>query len=417
MNLCLTEAVTSRLTQSHLRFVSWTVLAISVVVLAVSFATVDKGRTVLGTELGFDYAAFYIAGRIQNEYSTSSLYDLPLQNKLYHDLLSTTGSLPYANAPFLAPLFRPLARLPYAVSYFVWLLISLGLFLAGLILLLRITSAFTSAGKKTLILLVLSFEPFIMECWIGGQISTIGFFLMALGLYFLRCRHLVWAGVALACCLYKPTLLVLLVPALALSRNWRVLAGFAVGALGLATISLVAIGKEACLDYLRILISYTQATTGQPEIFRTWKFVDIVSFFRLLQGGHSLLGWIAIILFGVVASVFVIRAWQKKSRTSTECQCLLWSATIAITLVTNLYVGIYDVILVVPAVILSADALLRQGTLSVRYQLLYLLLYVVPWCSSWLAFMSHVQMITLVLAGFAIVQFRLIERFRRMATL
>lgn len=391
----------------RIRFVSLSVLAVTAVLLAVSFITGRTGRTVFGTELGSDYAAFYTAGKIQNDYGAARLYDRRLQDRLYHELrpqASSEEALPYANAPFLAPLFRPLALLPYGLSYFVWLCLSLGLYAAGLTLVLR-TTAVPAAMRTAVWLLALSFEPFLMECWVGGQLSAIGFLLLALTIYWLPRNRPVAAGVSLAVCLYKPTLLILLLPMLVVSRRWKILLGFAGAALGLAIFSLVAVGQTACLDYARLLTAYVHAAAGSAEIFRIWKFVDLVSFFHLLQGGHTLTGWCAMGVIGVAAAGFVLPRWWRG-----EGEPLVWAGTITATLVLNLYVGIYDATLAVLGALLTVDALMRRGPISPGFRLLLLLLYVVPWFSQPLARVTGLQLYTLVLAGCAVYELRLADR-------
>jgi hypothetical protein len=394
------------LTPKRIRFVSVSVLVVAAVLLGLTFATARNGLTFFGTELGHDYAAFYIAGKIQNEYGPHRLYDHELQQQLYHELLprvSREEGLPYANAPFLALAFRPLARLPYAWSYLVWLCVSFSLFAGGVALMLRITDALRGEDKITALLLVLSFEPFLFECWIGGQISTIGFFFLALSIYLLRSQRLIAAGAALAFCLYKPTLLVLLVPMLVVSRQWKTLAGFTAAAVVLTAVSLMAVGADACSDYVWLLRDYIRARIGGDEIFRTWKFVDLVSFFRMLQHGHTSLGLVFIGATAVTWFGWLCRQWRHGSSP------LMWAATVTTTLVLNVYVGIYDATLGVLGAGLTVDMLLRRNQFDTVARGLLVLLYLVPWFSQYFARASGVQLYTLVLAGCAIYQTRLFQ--------
>src|SRR5207237_842900 len=80
--------------------------------------------------------------------------------------------LPYIHPPFVAFALRPLAQLPYAWSFAVWLLISAGLYVTGLVLTVKHMGVLSRTDRVTACLLALSFEPFIMDCWLGGQLAA-----------------------------------------------------------------------------------------------------------------------------------------------------------------------------------------------------------------------------------------------------
>src|SRR5260370_26042398 len=126
-----------RLERTKIWFVCLAILGMSLALLAITFLTLDGYRTVFGPDLGADFAGFYTAGTLLNEYPSERLYDLELQDQLYHRLLPHLApevTLPYVHPPFFAVLFRPLAWLPYAWAYIVWLLFSVGLVLTSLLL-------------------------------------------------------------------------------------------------------------------------------------------------------------------------------------------------------------------------------------------------------------------------------------------
>jgi hypothetical protein len=57
-----------RLTHEYVRFIGLMVLLMFVAVFTISLATSSGGRTVFGPQFGADFTAFYIAGKIFNEY-------------------------------------------------------------------------------------------------------------------------------------------------------------------------------------------------------------------------------------------------------------------------------------------------------------------------------------------------------------
>jgi len=409
--------VVGLLERHRVRFVCLAILCMSLALLAVSFATSDRGQTVFGASLGADYIGFYAAATILNTAAPDRLYDFALQDEIYHTVLpSDEGHLPFFHPPFVALAFRPLARLPYAWSFAAWLLLSAGLYLGGLHLILK-TRAYPSGQDRGLaMLLALSFEPFIMECWIGGQLSAFGFFCMALACYCLDVRRQTAAGVALGFCLYKPTLLVLLLPLLVVGRCWRILFGFSLSAAALAGVTLVAMGWQGCLAYARTLLGFAHTTTGnEGAILPFSKFVDLNSFFRLLLGGQSPVPWAVLPLMLAAPLGSLALAWWRIGRHGEVYRRAVWAATLTWTLVANLYVGVYDSVLVVLGALLTADVLQQRGEAagpfrSPTFPVLLVLLYLGPWVSQPLALLTGVQLYTLILLFLGTYQLLLIHR-------
>ncbi len=56
---------------------------------------------------------------------------------------------PFLYPPLLAFVFRPLALLPHSLAYLIWSAISLGLYLGGLVTLLRQVGPLTERGRRT----------------------------------------------------------------------------------------------------------------------------------------------------------------------------------------------------------------------------------------------------------------------------
>ncbi len=376
------------LTDRRGRFVCVGVLGVVVVVVAVAFATARDGRTWFGSMLGGDYAAFYVAGRILNEHGGDRLYDLQLQHQLYHELFPAAEPgvfLPFANAPFFALLFRPLARLPFAWSFAVWLAIGLTLFAAGV-----------ARWDRRWLLPALAFEPFVIECWVGGQVAAFGFAAVSVAVWADRRERSLLAGGVLALCLYKPTWLVAVLPMLVVGRRWRVLAGFAGGAAALGAVSWLAVGGRAGEDYVGVLTRYAQATGENTAVFRTWKFVDVASFVRLLAGDRATAaGWVFVAVVITTWLAWLGREWWRGDGHRER----LWAATLAGTAVFNVYVGIYDAVLALPALLM----------LPVRW--LAVTAWALPWVAQEIARVTGVPLLTPVLAAVAFCALAGVRRF------
>ena len=411
-----------RLNRPYIQFICLLVLAIYLAVLALSFATNVRGRTIFGPYLGADFGAFYIAGRIFNTHPPDRVYDAGLHHYLYLEQFPDAprdSHLPYVNAPFFIVPFTVLARLPYSWAYFLWLVLSVALYVAGFFLIWRTLNAIPRDAWVMVLLLSFSFMPFLVECLAGGQTSAVGFFCLALAIVAERRGHHILSGLALSLCAYKPTLLVLILPMLIITRRYLTVLGFVAGCGVLALISVLIVGWQGCLGYINTLLYFTEASTSAVSGLRSWKYVDINSFFRLLLGDYPYLRWTLTGAVFVILLPLLFRLWWKADRKLPNDQSLVWALTITWTLVLNLYLGIYDTTLAVLSVLLMTDVFYRQRDtdqlpLPPVYKLILLLLYLVPWITQPIARVSGIQLYTLVLAFLGIYQ---VTQFSRLTSI
>jgi hypothetical protein len=387
------------------------VLVMYLVLIAVSFATAlrNQGQTVFGTTLGADFPAFYVAGKIINEHGAAELYNRELQGRLYHELFpreDPEALLPYLNAPFFVLPFPLLAQLPYAWAYFCWFLITLALYVAGFTLLWRELEGLPAAAYRTALIIALSFMPFLVECVAGGQTSAVGFFALALAVVLERREQWFWSGAVLALLLYKPTLLVLLGPMVLLTRRWKTLAGMAAGGAGLLGLSALTLGANVTLGWFQTMLGYAQLSTsgasGAASGLRIWKYVDVNAFARALWGGNGVLRWLTVGVAVAVCFPMLVRAWWPRGECTQGNREADWALAIAWTPVLNLYLGVYDVTVIVVSAVLLAAWQLRQGGLRVEAKGLFLLLYVTPWLAQPVAKATGLQLLTVVLAAFGL---------------
>ena len=169
------------------------------------------------------------------------------------------------------------------------------------------------------------------------------------------------AGLVRSVCSYKPTLLVLILPMLLLMRQWRTLAGFACGGAILAGLSLATVGPTACAQYVGLLCDYAGRTGGAGmHGLRIWKFIDLNSCLKLLHVPR-ITAWCVLLS---VAGLLAREAWTLRPRSARDAHRnlpLAWAATISWTMVLNVYVGVYDSVLILPAIVLTTSALLRRA--------------------------------------------------------
>jgi hypothetical protein len=373
-----------------------------------------RGLPVFGHYLGGDFLAWYIAGTILNEHSPEQLYDIPLEHRLQRDIRPALGedlTLVYANAPWLAMMFRPVARLPYIWAYILWLSVSGVLYIGGLSIIWPRGEPFNGLFP-TVLLVAVSFFPFAFECWFGGQLSIIAFFSLALCIRSLRTGHCFGSGAALALCTYKPSLLLMLLPMLIVGRRYRMLAGFAAGSSILACVSFLGVGYLGFVGYSHALEFYTRTVASAGSSQNLLKYVDMNTLVRLLFGRASLLTNSILVVAAGFAIISVGRAWRLTNPMDRESESLLWATAIASTLVVNVYVPIYDCILIVLTAVLMARVLYgrpesARAAAVRRFHVSLLALWLIAFVTQYLAAFLHIQLITFCLAALGVQAFQL----------
>jgi glycosyl transferase family 87 len=415
---CCSALIGRYLEPRVIRFTAISFIIFGLLGLAVVGWNSKKGVNILGSWTGGDYACFYIAGTILNEYTPDQLYDFHLQGRLLHALLPgipATAALPFINPPFFALLFRPFALLPFTLSFLTWVVTSVILYIWGLLLIRKTLHAIPHNKSTMVLLLALSFEPFLMECAVGGNASAFGFFAIALALYFDRRGNFPLSGMSLGLCLYKPTFLLLIIPMLVIARRIKVLQGLFMSGILLAGVSYISFGKKPFLDYLHILLGVSQMSVSTEGVFRTFKYIDILSFFRLLSDGSPLITWGGTIAVVLITVPFLIPLWWRFDRLDDSRKALVWACTLTLTTVLNLHFAIYDSIIVVLAVLLTANVLYQRSNhtgeaLAPLFRSLIILLYLTPWIIQPVTSFIKLQIFTVVLAATGVYQLILARR-------
>jgi hypothetical protein len=367
-----------------------------------SAAGMQGGRTLLGTP---DYAGFYVAAAILNQGQPERLYDEEYQYHLLHSLLPRAAGdvrYPFGHAPVIAFLLRPLARIPFDGSYRIWLVIVAAIALLSLGLLRGAARAIPRGDWSLIVLVSLTFPPLIVECWLAGQLSVIGLVCIALAFRSLRLGRPAACGLALAMCLYKPTLLLFCLPVLVLSGQGALIAGLAAGGLLLALLTVAAVGTTGSLAFLQMLATYTRhAGAGMPG-FKVFKQVDLNSFLTLSLGPHAPGGKLVMGLAFLAAAAILLRTWHSCRGGNEDSRILVMGATITWNSVFNLYTPIYDLSVLIPGLVMTADYLYRMtGPNRPRQSRLFIVLMVSliagEWYSQTLARDHGFQLLTPIL--------------------
>lgn len=370
------------------RAISVLALIAGAIVCALSIYYGSRGETFMGRPLGGDFVQFYAAGKILNSGQPAQIYDISTIVSTEHESLpsmSSTQMLLFGNAPYIALLFRPLALLPYTWAYGVWLIISLALYTAALAILFRTSTPF---------LLALSSPMFLLETWIGGQISVVAFLAIALFVDHFRRGRFFLAGLSLAIAAYKPSLIAIPAAMLAIGACWRAVAGIATGSAIAVLLSLFTVGFDGIQRWLATLRTFSLLATGAEASIRRVKYVDLNSFFSILLGANAVTRACAFVAVAALL-LWLARAWWMSRGGNQET---LVAATLAIMLAANFYVPVYDTIIVAAAAAIMA----QHFSSNKAFRIWILLLYLTPSLTQSFAEFARVQLFTPLLAGFGL---------------
>lgn len=354
-----------------------------------------------------DFVYFYSCGRILNHYPPAQLYDYELQKRTFTEIQplheGVYGPSPYP--PFVAMLFRPFARLPFLTAYWSWMGITLILYLAGLTLLARRFLSGDRLKQSALFCFALCFWPFAARTLLNGQLSAIGFFCLTLAICLEHSGSRFLSGLALSLCAYKPTLLLLLLPMLFVIRRYRTLLGFAAGVAALVSLTTVVEGFAVWPAWLRL----TRNIAGFRPFLALDDYIDASSFAALLAPGAAPVRF-AVLCLSVIAGLWLLREWWLfRPIARSHSAVVPWAATLTWTLVLNVYVPMYDSILVLISlvVIASSSSPVARGT---AFRAAAMLLLLIAPVTRAFAVGTGVQLLTLVLVSIGVLQLAVLRR-------
>jgi hypothetical protein len=365
-----------------------------------------------------DFVYFYGIGHIVKDYPAASLYDYSLQQQTFNSIYSAPnyvyGPSPYP--PFVGLFFSLFARVSFPLAFFLWTACSVILYVVGITAAAKGVFVKDRIKASLILCFALAFYPFFWGIFVNGQLSAIAVGAVGLALYQERHSRFFLSGLALSALAYKPTLLLLVVPMLFLSRRFRTLAGFAAGVAALAAVSTWFGGFQIWTIYSRFLAMFGKVAglNGQRTV-QLWKFIDLGSCLQAVDGGHSGLGLAVLVpVAGVVAGVLAVLLW-KSARGGSPAQSLAWAATLTWTLLLNVYVPMYDSVLVAIAVVLTLGAVdeLRWSTAMRCMALLSVLIFAVSWVTYPIAMKHGIQLLSIALAMLGSAQLYLLYRTNR----
>ena len=278
---------------------------------------------VLGSESGWnvDFNQFYSAGKLVGSgrlYDWESLRALELQQNI--------KPVPFGRIPAFAIAFKPLSLLGYPVARALWLSIEIAA-LGGFVCLWPLPSRPWAWAA-----LCSSLPVFL--CLALGQDSVLFLFFVGLGLNLLHRRFDIWAGLAFAACIAKPQL-ALLLPFFLIGRGkWKAFLSASAGVTASILLSFAEEGKE----WPARLLSLARMPEFDPAPERMPNFRGLLAF---VDGG--------IVAEIVLLLIMAIAVWLISRR---QDLATAGAITLAGGLLISHHAYVYDVVLLLPALLL-----------------------------------------------------------------
>jgi hypothetical protein len=202
-----------------------------------------------------DFVFFYGVGELANHVSGAQIYNPALQIETFHNLnpmpRGRYGDCPYP--PFIPFLFGLFARLPFSAAYFLWMAASLAIFCVGVIATSRAAFRGDTLSTALAVCLAMACYPFAAATLVNGQISAFAILSVGLAIYEESRGRAFYSGLVLALMTYKPTILLLLLPMLVLTRRFRTLEGLFYGVVVLFLVGTALGGPSVWPAYYKLL--------------------------------------------------------------------------------------------------------------------------------------------------------------------
>ncbi len=370
------------LNAERLRIYPRIIAAAYLVLLAVQLPTISQNLASHGNQLGADFMAFWVGGRLALAGQGAQVWNyqefLSAQQRFFPDIAG--GGYGWFYPPNYLLAVTPFALLPYLAALLAFSGLGLGCWW------LALKAAIDRPGWG---LLAITF-PGVWVCLVQGQNGLITAALAAGSLLLLRRRPMV-SGVLLGLLAIKPQLAVVAVIALVAARAWRTLLLAALTAVATLALALLAFGTASLGSWLGSLQLARLATeTG------TLPGVKMASTFAALRLLGVDVAW-SYVGHAVVALAAVLALWLIWHR--SDDHSLRAAAVMVATILVTPFSYDYDLVWLGFAIAWYAKYALASGWRRGDREIL-LASWLLPGLATTIALGVHLQVVPLVLAAF-----------------
>jgi Glycosyltransferase family 87 len=326
---------------------------------------------------GTDHIYFFVMGSLMQDGRTDDLYSPDAHLAEGRRRIDSNLALyqPYSNyGPQVAWAFMPLARLPYAYSLTLFLIVTAACYGLSVWIVWRDLPELAPYGR--LVALLAAASPLFLSLFRYAQLSAMSLLLLSLALAALRRNRRFLAGIALGTMIFKPTLGVIVGITLVAAGEWRIVAGAATAAgaqIALAWAVSSTFVMRQYVDVLwRLLRDPSLVQIYPTEVHSLRGFVQLLIPRSPLIGLVSLVGTLVLLAIG-------IHVWRSKCEMG-----LRWGVLVLLTILASPHLLTYDLVLLsLPLLTLANWAVGHRDDRRHRVMSVFLLLaYLAPFSSN-----------------------------------
>ena len=345
-----------------------------------------------GNLKGTDFLHFYTLATLAVEHRGSDLYDMNAQAAVAAQRVPDAVGIRYLPLypPQVSIFFAPLVHLSYGWALAAWWMFS-GLVYGICCYGVWLMCSQLRAHSGTVALLAAAFPAFFhLIAW--GQTSAIALAVFAVAFFLLRERREFLAGLTFGCLIFKPQLGLAVAVVFVAVGAWKIVSGALLSAGAQLSAGVLYYGVEPLRVWLRMLSNVRSIVPLlEPRPYQTHCLRTFWSMMVPWQNVSSALYMLsAVIVLGVT-----IAAWRR-----TAPLALRYSALLLATVLVAPHLTVYDLVILVPALLLLADLRLTQPLApdTRRMGTLLYLVYILPLVGPFTRW-THVQLSVLAMSA------------------
>lgn len=323
-----------------------------------------------GNLKGTDFLHFYTLGLLSVERRGADLYDMKAQATLAAGHVPQAAGLYYLPLypPQVSILFAPVAHFPYAWALAAWWIFSAAIYALCIFAAWRACPNLRKQGL-TVFLLALAFPAFFhLIAW--GQTSALALACFTAAFFLLRAKREFLAGLALGCMIFKPQLgLAAAILFLAIGA-WKLIAGAILSAAAQLEVGVLHYGLTPLRQWITTMRNIRALTPWlEPRSYQTH---CLRSFWAMLIPSSEV-AFGLYVLSAIAVLVLTISLWRHGERAPLV---LRYSSLLLATVLIAPHLTVYDLVILAPALMVTADWLIAHPP-HPRARVLGMLLYLI----------------------------------------